>query len=112
MGEAKNNKETEKGFVVKDRRFSAKEGAEGESHTKEQGKKEEVKTRGSSQAGNPSTRNQFHQFHLLIEHLSTYSIGRGPRSTHPTTGQGSPIGETDDRPYRNVKGEDKGEPDP
>ena len=43
MGEAKNNKETEKGFVVKDRRFSAKEGAEGESHTKEQGKKEEVK---------------------------------------------------------------------
>jgi hypothetical protein len=45
MGEAKNNEEMEKGFVVKDRRFSAKIEAEGEgeSQIKEQGKREEVK---------------------------------------------------------------------
>ena len=43
MGESKNNEEMEKGFVVKDRRFSAKKEAEGESKIKEQGKREEVK---------------------------------------------------------------------
>jgi hypothetical protein len=43
MGEAKNNEEMEKGFVVKDRRFSAKKEAEGESQIKEEGKREEVK---------------------------------------------------------------------
>ena len=41
MGEAKNNEEMEKGFVVKDKRFSAKKEAEGESQIKEEGKKEE-----------------------------------------------------------------------
>lgn len=43
MGEAKNNEEMEKGFVVKDRRFSATKEAEGESQIKEEGKREEVK---------------------------------------------------------------------
>jgi len=43
MGEAKNNEEMEKGFVVKDRRFSAKKEAEGESQIKEEEKREEVK---------------------------------------------------------------------
>ena len=43
MGEPKNNEEMEKGFVVKDRRFSAKIEAEGEPQIKEQGKREEVK---------------------------------------------------------------------
>jgi len=43
MGEAKNNEEMEKGFVVKDRRFSAKKEAGGEPQIKEQGKREEVK---------------------------------------------------------------------
>jgi hypothetical protein len=43
MGESKNNEEMEKGFVVKDRRFSANKEAEGESQIKEQGKREEVK---------------------------------------------------------------------
>jgi len=42
MGESKNNEEMEKGFVVKDRRFSANKEAEGESQIKEQGKREEV----------------------------------------------------------------------
>ena len=45
MGEAKNNEEMEKGFVVKDRRFSAKKEAEGESQIKEEGR-EERKRRG------------------------------------------------------------------
>jgi len=43
MDDSKNSKETEKGFVVKDRRFSAKEESEEESQTKEEGKKEDVK---------------------------------------------------------------------
>ncbi len=42
MGEAKNSEEMEKGFVVKDRRFSAKKEAGGESQIKEEGKREEA----------------------------------------------------------------------
>jgi len=40
MGEPKNNEEMEKGFVVKDRRFSAKQEAEGESKIDEKGERE------------------------------------------------------------------------
>ncbi len=43
MGEPKNNEEIEKGFVVKDRRFSAKKEAEGESKIDEKGEREGVK---------------------------------------------------------------------
>jgi len=43
MGESKNNEEMGKGFVVKDRRFSANKEAEGESKIDEKGEREGVK---------------------------------------------------------------------
>jgi len=41
MGNDKNNEEKEKGFVVKDRRFSAQKEEKGDSQIKEEGKREE-----------------------------------------------------------------------
>jgi hypothetical protein len=75
MGEAKNNEEMEKGFVVKDRRFSAKKEAEGESQIKEEGKKEEAKIEGASRQDIPLPEINFTNFIFSLSTSALIQLG-------------------------------------
>ena len=75
MGEAKNNEEMEKGFVVKDRRFSAKKEAEGESQIKEEGKKEEAKIEEASRQDIPLPEINFINFIFSLSTSALIQLG-------------------------------------
>lgn len=75
MGEAKNNEEMEKGFVVKDRRFSAKKEAEGESQIKEEGKKEEAKIEEASRQDIPLPEINFTNFIFSLSTSALIQLG-------------------------------------
>ena len=75
MGEAKNNEEMEKGFVVKDRRFSAKKEAEGESQIKEKGKKEEAKIEEASRQDIPLPEINFTNFIFSLSTSALIQLG-------------------------------------
>jgi hypothetical protein len=62
MGDDKNNEEKEKGFVIKDKRFSAKKEAAGETQPKEEEKKEKVKKEEASRQDVPLPEINFTHF--------------------------------------------------
>jgi hypothetical protein len=75
MGEAKNNEEKEKGFVIKDRRFSAKKEAVGESQTKEEEKKEEAKKEETSRQDIPLPEINFTNFIFSLSTSALIQLG-------------------------------------
>ena len=75
MGETKNNEEMEKGFVIKDRRFSAKQEAEGKYQIKEEGKKEEAKKEEASRQEIPLPEINFTNFIFSLSTSALIQLG-------------------------------------
>jgi hypothetical protein len=75
MGEAKDSEEMEKGFVVKDRRFSAKKEAGGESQIKEEGKREEAKKEEASGQDIPLPEINFTNFIFSLSTSALIQLG-------------------------------------
>jgi hypothetical protein len=75
MGNDKNNEEKEKGFVVKDRRFSAKSEGEGDSQIKEEGKKEEPSKKETSGQDIPLPEINFANFLFSLSTSALIQLG-------------------------------------
>jgi hypothetical protein len=75
MGEDKNNEEKEKGFVIKDKRFSAKKEAASETQPKEDEKKEEAKKEETSREDIPLPEINFINFIFSLSTSALIQLG-------------------------------------